>query len=100
MDIFVYYTELIGSRVYSSEGRYLGKVHDLMARTEELYPLILRFVIKPRRFGKPVDLPWEAVKSLEKKKVRLVPGGKKSWFLTITVRMSWTWITIFWTCRF
>jgi len=77
MDIFVYYTELIGSRVYSSEGRYLGKVHDLMARTEELYPLILRFVIKPPRFGKPMDFPWEAVKSLEKKKVRLAPGGEK-----------------------
>lgn len=77
MDIFVYFTDIIGSRVYSQKGRYLGKVKDLIARSEVLYPLVLRFVIRSPRFGPLLDLPWEAVKSLGKKKIRLVRGGEK-----------------------
>jgi len=76
MDVFVYYTELVGSRVYSHYGRYLGRVKDIITRAEEFYPKVLKFVIRAPFFGQVLDVPWEVIRVLEKGKVILVPEGE------------------------
>ncbi len=62
---FYFLSELLGRRLLNSEGRYLGRVEDVVAEKIETYPVVAGLVIR-RGFREPkVFLPWTGVAGIE-----------------------------------
>jgi magnesium transporter len=68
---FLYFTDLIGMKVVSSEGAPMGRLADLVAVSGEPYPPVESLVV--RSAGKLWQVPWSSVESVNGS-VRLTPG--------------------------
>ena len=69
---FLYFTDLVGKKVVSSEGAQLGRLADLVAVSGEPYPPVESLLV--RSGGKVSQIPWAAVASVNGT-IQLAPGA-------------------------
>jgi len=69
---FLYFTDLVGKKVVSSDGSPLGRLADLVAVSGEPYPPIESLLV--RSGGKVSQIPWSAVASVNGT-IQLSPGA-------------------------
>lgn len=59
---FLFLSQILRRRVKDSEGRIIGRVHDLSALMEGIYPVTHAMVVTPRRRWNPrIAIPWKDV---------------------------------------
>ena len=69
---FLFFTDLVGKRVVSSDGESLGRLSDLVAVSGEPYPPVESLLVRSGRTLKQV--PWSSVASVNGN-IELVPGA-------------------------
>jgi CBS domain-containing protein/sporulation protein YlmC with PRC-barrel domain len=69
---FLYFTDLVGKKVVSSDGAQLGRLADLVAVSGEPYPPVESLLV--RSGGKVSQIPWAAVASVNGT-IQLAPGA-------------------------
>jgi magnesium transporter len=69
---FLYFTDLVGMKVVSSEGAPMGRLADLIAVSGEPYPPVESLVVRLDR--KLWQVPWTSVDSVNGS-IRLTPGA-------------------------
>ena len=70
---FYFLSDFLNRRVYTPTGQKVGKITDLVAERGESYPMVLGLVIRIKRRGKRLYLPWERMDQIEPQ--ILVPEG-------------------------
>ena len=59
---FTYLSELLGRRLLTvGTGRRLGRIVDLTASPEKVYPRITGLLVKPHFRGEPLYIPWSRI---------------------------------------
>jgi magnesium transporter len=58
---FYFLSEILNRRLFSEEGRYLGRVSDLVAQKVEPYPIVTGLVVRRKLRGPKAFLPWSGV---------------------------------------
>lgn len=76
LKMFIFFSELLGRSVVSSEGTPLGKAVDLKIRLGEMFPKVACLIFRPRRRRKAQSLPWSEVQSLGGRLIVLKPGAE------------------------
>lgn len=62
---FVYMSQLIGARVVDAAGgNALGYISDIAAGMRDMYPRVTGLIVRRRRFGKRVYVPWKNVRKI------------------------------------
>jgi CBS domain-containing protein/sporulation protein YlmC with PRC-barrel domain len=69
---FLFFTDLIGKKVVSSEGTAMGRLADLVAVSGEPYPPVESLIVRSER--KLWQVPWTSVDSVNGS-IRLTPGA-------------------------
>ena len=69
---FLYFTDLVGKKVVSSDGAPVGRLADLVAVSGEPYPPVESLLV--RSGGKVSQIPWSAVASVNGT-IQLSPGA-------------------------
>jgi len=69
---FLFFTDLVGRKVVSSDGAPMGRLADLVAVSGEPYPPVESLVVRSDR--KLWQVPWTSVESVNGT-IRLVPGA-------------------------
>jgi len=75
INMFLFFSEILGRFVADEEGTAVGKLADLKLRLGELFPKVATLVVKKRREKKLVELDWQEVQSLNTTMIRLNPGA-------------------------
>ncbi|MEW6333158.1 MAG: hypothetical protein AB1558_02735, partial [Thermodesulfobacteriota bacterium] len=73
---FLHFSELLGRRIFDSEGRPLGRILDMAGKIGETYPPVTDILLRPAAGGAPVLFPWRALAEVEGRLVArpLQPG--------------------------
>ena len=66
---FYFLSGFLNRRVYASSGERSGRISDLVAERADPYPLIIGLVVKLKRRGKGLFLPWERIGAVEPRRV-------------------------------
>jgi CBS domain-containing protein/sporulation protein YlmC with PRC-barrel domain len=73
-----YLSALLRYGVYDPEGRYVGRLDDVLANPHEKFPVVTRIAIKPKGDGKVFYVPWADIRSASQEGMRLAPGYASS----------------------
>lgn len=60
---FIFLSAILGSRVFDSEGRAVGRVLDLGGNIQESYPPVTHVLLRLEKDNRVVQLPWRKVES-------------------------------------
>ena len=71
LKMFVFLSEILNRRVIDSEGKIIGKVVDLRAKLEELFPPTVSVRVRQKSGRKLFSFPWHAVESINGNVFRL-----------------------------
>lgn len=67
---FLFFSSLIGRQIREKEsGRVLGRLADLTARLEEMYPRVREMIVSRGRYRESFALPWDCVTSMDERSV-------------------------------
>jgi magnesium transporter len=58
---FYFLSEILNRKLFSAEGRYLGRVSDIVAKKVDPYPIVAGLVIRRGLRGPKAFLPWSGV---------------------------------------
>jgi len=75
-NLFLFFSEILGRKVFDSDGSVLGTLSDLKVKLGELYPKIVSIVLRPRRRRGLVEIGWAEAVALAPSGVRLKPGAE------------------------
>jgi len=74
--IFIFLSELIKRRIFSSEGKFIGRLFDLKVGLDELYPKVISICIKVRRNEGIFSLNWDLVDTIGNGRITLKPQAE------------------------
>lgn len=67
---WVYLSDLLGRWVADEEsGRRIGRLVEVVARQDDAYPQVTRFVVRAQRGGGELSVPWERIRTWKGKEV-------------------------------
>jgi magnesium transporter len=78
LQMFVYFSEIMGRLVVDSEGEGLGRLADFKIKLGELFPRVASLALKPRRGRQIQEIDWALVESCNTQAIRLRPGAEKT----------------------
>jgi CBS domain-containing protein/sporulation protein YlmC with PRC-barrel domain len=69
-----YLSALLRYGVYDAEGRYVGRLDDVLVDPHVKFPVVTRIAIKPKGEGRVLYVPWSDIRSASQEGMRLAPG--------------------------
>lgn len=74
--IFIFLSELLKRKIFSSEGKFVGKLLDLKVGLDEIFPKVTSVCIKVRGNKGAFSLNWDLVDSIENGRITLKPQAE------------------------
>jgi magnesium transporter len=69
-----YLSALLRYGVYDAEGRYLGRLDDVLVTPHDRFPEVIRIAVRPKDAPELLYVPWSAVRTASQEGIRIVPG--------------------------
>lgn len=73
-----YLSALLRYGVYDHEGRYVGRLDDVLANPHDKFPVVTRIAVRKKDDKRPIYVPWSAIRTASQEGIRLAPGYSAS----------------------